>query len=113
MRRYYNPNAGPGRFPAYPGDPHETHYSVQQVAKEWGVDAETVKRAFIDEAGVLILGDQERRDGRRAYLTIRIPESVLKRVYSERTMRKFHGPRSRSTRNSAAGTKGQHSDKTA
>jgi len=89
------------------------HYSVQQVAEEWGVDAETVRRTFIDEDGVLILGDQERRDGKRAYLTIRIPESVLKRVYSEKTKRKFHGTRARLTRNSAAGKKDQHSDKTA
>jgi len=86
---------------------------VQQVAEEWGVDAETVRRTFIDEEGVLILGDQLRRNGKRAYLTIRIPESVLKRVYSERTTRKFHGPRTRSTRNSAAGKKGQQSDRTA
>jgi hypothetical protein len=113
VRPYHSPNAGPGRFSAYPGDPHEAHYSVQQVAEEWGVDAETVRRTFIDEEGVLILGDQLRRNGKRAYLTIRIPESVLKRVYSERTTRKFHGPRTRSTRNSAAGKKGQQSDRTA
>ena len=107
MRPYYSPTAGPGRFPAYPGDPHETHYSVKQVAEEWGVDAETVRRTFIDEDGVLILGDKKRREGRREYLTLRIPESVLKRVYSDRTKREFHGPRTRSTRNSAAGKKGQ------
>lgn len=83
---------------------------MQQVAKEWGVDAETVKRTFIDEDGVLILGDEVRKDGKRAYLTIRIPESVLKRVYSQRTKRKFHAPKTRVTRGSV-NKRNEHSNR--
>jgi hypothetical protein len=90
-------NSGPGSESrsVYAGDPHETHYTVKEIAKEWRVDEETVRQAFIDEVGVLIIGDQERHDGKRAYLTIRIPESVLHRVYAERTARRFHLPKNR------------------
>jgi hypothetical protein len=75
------------------GDPFEEHYSLQEIAQKWGVDYETVRKEFIDREGVLILGDQERKDGKRAYLTIRVPRSLLEQVYRERTTRKFYAPR--------------------
>jgi hypothetical protein len=81
--------------PVFPRDPLETHYTLKQIAAKWGCDDETVRQAFIDEDGVLILGEQTRNDGKRAYLTIRIPESVLNRVYAERTKRQFHVPKDR------------------
>ncbi len=76
----------------YPQNPLEVHYSLQEIAKEWKVDAETVRNAFIDEPGVLELGRRNRRDGKRNYVVLRIPASVLKRVYERRTQRKFHTP---------------------
>jgi hypothetical protein len=79
-----------GHDPLSPRDPLETHYTLKQIAEKWGCDDETVRQAFIDEDGVLILGEQTRNDGKRAYLTIRVPESVLSRVYAERTKRQFH-----------------------
>ncbi len=82
-------------YSAYARDPLEVHYSIKEIAKGWKVDEETVRQAFIDEEGVLILGEQERRDGKRAYLTIRVPASVLNRVYAARTARKFHAPKNR------------------
>lgn len=75
--------------PVFPQDPLEKHYTLQAIAEIWGVDPETVRRTFIDEEGVLILGDPDRRDGKRSYLTIRVPESVLTRVYAKKTKRKF------------------------
>ena len=71
----------------FPQDPHEAHFTLQEIAAEWKVDAETVRKAFIDERGVLNLGEIDRRDDTRQYLVLRIPESVLKRVYKRRTQR--------------------------
>lgn len=78
-----------------PRDPLETHYTLKQIAEKWSCDDETVRQAFIDEDGVLILGNENRNDGKRTYLTIRVPESVLNRVYGERTKRQFHVPKRR------------------
>jgi hypothetical protein len=50
-------------------------------------DESTIRRMFIDEPGVLIYGKEKRRDGRRDYVTLRIPESVARRVYERRTRR--------------------------
>jgi len=44
----------------------------------------TVRRMFIDEPGVLKYGKASRHDGRRDYVTLRIPESVARRVYEQR-----------------------------
>lgn len=86
-------NSSPG--PVLLRDPLEAHYSLKQIAEKWGCDAETVRQAFIDEDGVLILGEETRNDGKRAYLTIRVPESILNQVYAKRTTRKFHNPTGR------------------
>lgn len=48
----------------------ERHYSVGEVAELWG-----------QEPGVIALGNETRLRGRRRYVTIRIPESVLQRVH--------------------------------
>lgn len=76
----------------YPQNPLEVHYTLQDIAKLWKVDAETVRNAFIDEPGVLQLGRSNRRDGKRNYVVIRIPASVLMRVYERRTQRSHHSP---------------------
>ena len=38
---------------------------------------------FQDQPGVLKLGKSNRRDGKRDYVTLRIPQSVAERVYQE------------------------------
>jgi len=83
MKRRSNPTDGP----LYPQDPHEVHYTLGEIALEWNADPETVRNVFIDEPGVLNLGEIDRRDGIRQYLVLRIPASVLKRVYERRTQR--------------------------
>jgi hypothetical protein len=40
---------------------------------------------FQDEPGVLKNGKSNRRDGKRDYVTLRIPESVARRVYAQRS----------------------------
>lgn len=84
-------NTKPGRLgqSVHAADPHEAHYSVKDIAKKWNVDEETVRKVFIDEPGVLDLGKRDRRDGKRNYCVLRIPESVLTRVYARRTQRRF------------------------
>jgi hypothetical protein len=93
------------RNPYSAPDAFEDHFSLQEIADKWGVDYETVRKEFIDRDGVLILGDQDRKDGKRPYLTIRVPKSLLDRAYLERTTRKIH-TRKRATTTSSPGTKG-------
>jgi len=55
----------------------------QEIAEAWRVDISTVRRLFIDQPGVLKLGQSRR--GKRSYVTLRIPVSVAERVYKERS----------------------------
>jgi hypothetical protein len=65
----------------------EKHYTPQELAELWKFDQSTIRRMFIDEPGVLVLGKERRRDGRRDYVTLRIPESVMQRVHERRVRR--------------------------
>lgn len=58
----------------------ERHYTVKEVAEMWHLDEKMIRRIFGDEPGVVSIGSIERRF-RRAYRTLRIPESVLARVH--------------------------------
>lgn len=58
----------------------EKHYSILEVAELWGLSEKTIRRLFQDEPGVVEIGASESRF-RRAYVTRRIPESVLRRVH--------------------------------
>jgi len=62
----------------------ERHYSVSEVAALWALSEKTVRRIFGGEEGVLRWGNAETAR-RRAYQTLRIPESVLVRVHRQRT----------------------------
>jgi hypothetical protein len=56
----------------------EKHYTPAELAEIWGVDPETIRNVFRSGPGVLKLGN----DGaKRAYITLRIPESVAERVH--------------------------------
>jgi hypothetical protein len=57
----------------------EKHYAPAELAEIWGVDPETIRNIFRDEPGVLKLGNN---GGKRAYITLRIPESVAERVHN-------------------------------
>lgn len=69
------------------GTAFEHHFTPRELAELWKFDESTIRRMFIDEPGVLIYGKERRRDGRRDYVTLRIPQSVARRVY-ERRMRR-------------------------
>jgi len=59
----------------------ETHYSVAQVAAQWGLSEDTLRRLFEKEPGVLVIEPRRGRFSRRRYRTLRIPESVAERVH--------------------------------
>ena len=61
----------------------ERHYRLKDLASIWALDSETVRRMFYDEPGVLRIGKQNRRDGKRDYVSLSIPESVALRVYGQ------------------------------
>ena len=58
----------------------ERHYSVKEVAEMWGLSADSIRRLFDDEPGVLVIGDRNHQRKRR-YHTLRIPQSVIERVH--------------------------------
>jgi transcriptional regulator GlxA family with amidase domain len=60
----------------------ERHFSVEELAELWGMSQDFVRRLFIHEPGVVIFFKY--RPGRRTYRTLRIPESVARRVHQEK-----------------------------
>ena len=58
----------------------ERHYSVDELGKLWNLSADTVRRLFEREPGVLVIERGRSRNARR-YRTLRIPESVAERVH--------------------------------
>lgn len=56
------------------------HYTPTELAKEWHVNANTIRRLFRDEPGVLKFGPAPRR-GKRTLVSMRIPQHVADRVY--------------------------------
>lgn len=58
----------------------EKHYSVQQIAKLWGLSDDTIRRIFQNEPGVLKHGSPETRFKRKR-IQLSIPESVMQKVY--------------------------------
>jgi hypothetical protein len=67
-----------------PASSLEPHYSVQVLAELWRLDESTIRRIFEAAPGVLRLGNDERRSGKREYITLRIPASVAEREYQRR-----------------------------
>jgi hypothetical protein len=59
----------------------ETHYTPDDLAGMWGVSVDSIRRIFRDEPGVLKMGEKSPKH-KRQYLTLRIPESVVERVYT-------------------------------
>jgi hypothetical protein len=70
-----------------PLQPMERHYTPQEIADAWKLDTSTIRRIFQDRPGVLRIGKADRRDGKRDYVVLRIPESLVSEVYRKRTVR--------------------------
>ena len=58
----------------------ERHYSPGELAELWNLSRDTIARMFEREPGVLVFENPEKTSERRRR-TIRIPESVAKRVH--------------------------------
>jgi len=58
----------------------ERHYSVADLAQLWNLSEKTIRRMFENEPGVLQWGGKETRS-KRAYTTLRIPETVALRMH--------------------------------
>lgn len=58
----------------------EKHYTPAQLAVLWRVSADTIRRLFANEPGVIRITNINKGSKRR-YTTLRIPESVARRVY--------------------------------
>jgi hypothetical protein len=58
----------------------DAYYSVGEIAALWKLSHDSVRRLFRYEPGVLAISLRQRR-GKRAYVTLRIPQSVLERVH--------------------------------
>jgi hypothetical protein len=68
----------------------EHHFQPADLAKLWGLSPSKVRRLFENEPDVLRIGEPSRRVGRvlkRAYYTLRIPQSVAQRVHDRLTAR--------------------------
>ena len=71
--------------PSVSADPFGRHFTAAELGGIWRLDETTIRRIFQDEPGVLKIGKANRRDGKRDYITLRIPEPVARRVYMERS----------------------------
>jgi hypothetical protein len=69
---------------AQPGAETEPHYSFREVSEMWGYSVDTIKKIFANEPGVL-RHEKPATRGCRGYVSIRIPHSVLLRVYARMT----------------------------
>ena len=60
----------------------EQHFSPEQLAKMWSLSADTIRRMFEREPGVLVFENPDKCSSRRRR-TLRIPESVASRVHAK------------------------------
>jgi hypothetical protein len=76
------------KTPKCAGAVMERYYAVKEIAGMLGLSADMVRRIFANEPGVLdfrIVNKKAKSRGRNRLL--RIPESVLRRVCEQRTIR--------------------------
>lgn len=69
----------------------EPHYTIPQLAKQWQVGQKILRSYFRNCDGVIKLGEGKLVRGRKKpYVSLRIPESVARRVYREITSGKVY-----------------------
>lgn len=65
----------------------EPHYAAKELALLWRLSTTSIIRIFRDEPGVLKIGRDQPRRRRRSYVMLRIPQSVVERVYRRMLVR--------------------------
>jgi hypothetical protein len=63
--------------------PDEKHYLISEIAASLQFSKEKTRQIFENEAGVVRVGSP--RKGTRRYYSLRVPQSVLDRVYAKLT----------------------------
>lgn len=64
----------------------ERHYTLSELAKAWHMSRSKLRCWFDDEPGVIRYGSEKLKKGRqRIHVSLRVPESVARRVYRART----------------------------
>jgi hypothetical protein len=61
----------------------ERHFTVEQIASLRNLSADTIRRLFSNEPGVIVISKPRAR--KRVYRVLRIPESVERRVFARLT----------------------------
>jgi AraC-like DNA-binding protein len=68
----------------------ERHYTLAELATAWHMSRATLVQWFRDEPGVIRYGTGKLKKGRqRIHVSLRVPESVARRVYKTRTGREI------------------------
>jgi hypothetical protein len=68
----------------------EVHFSAAKIAKKWNLSTDSVRRLFRKEPGVLVLPSRNAHLSKRTrYTTLRVPASVMERVYRRLVVGKF------------------------
>ena len=62
----------------------EKHYTCREIGLLWHLDAETVRPLFEHVKGVIKITHKATRT-KRGYISLRIPEAVMTRVYATLT----------------------------
>ncbi len=64
----------------------ERHYTLAELAKAWHMSRSKLRSWFFDEPGVMRYGADKLKKGRkRTHVSLRVPESVARRVYRAHT----------------------------
>jgi hypothetical protein len=56
------------------------HFSPGELGELWGLSADSIRRLFLHEPGVLVISEGTAR-GKRRYRTLRIPAPIAERVH--------------------------------
>ena len=68
----------------------EVHFSATEIAKKWNLSTDSIRRLFRKEHGTVLIPSRNARRCKRAqYTTMRIPASVMERVYRRLMVGKF------------------------
>jgi hypothetical protein len=59
----------------------EYHYTVQELAKNWKLSTDMIRKLFQKEEGVVFF--KNTTPGKRVYRTKRIPKSVAERIHRQ------------------------------
>jgi AraC-like DNA-binding protein len=69
----------------------ERHYTLAELARAWHVSRTTLEDWFRHEPGIIRYGSNKIKKGRkRTHVSLRVPESVARRVYRLRTGRELY-----------------------